>query len=229
MALREATGQRLLATGPQLALARFQEAADIYLEGFPVGSPTALLEVGLLGIPCVRAPRDVPPPFAADGVALSGVRQPVDLADYVTAAIALVRNEGERGAQGSALARAIEAHHTQPRWPVYAQKAESALPDRHRVYSLAGAAPLSTHLRDLSVALSTLGHAEDTLTFTFRAAFELGLRVHVDAALAKALVTRCLFRDPRLLRRRWLLVALVGSIAGQRLALRAIGSERARP
>jgi hypothetical protein len=120
------------------------------------------------------------------------------------------------------------------------QNAESALPERHRVYSLAGAAPLSTHLRDLSVALSTLGHREDTLSFTFRAAFELGLRARVDASLAKALVTRCLFNDPRLLRRRGLLVAFVESITGhrlmnrirrarQRLALGTTGSERTRP
>jgi hypothetical protein len=218
----------------------FHAAADIYLEGFPVGSPTALLEVGISGIPCVRAPRNVPPPFAADGIALSGVRQPVDVAAYVSAAIGLVRNEGERRVQGSALARAIQAHHTQARWPDYAQNAASALPERHRVYSLAGAAPLPTPLRDLSVALSTLGHAEDTLTFTFRAAFELGLQVRVDASLAKALVTRCLFSDLRPLRRRRLLGALVESIAGhtllngirrarQRLALRTTRSERARP
>lgn len=217
MAVRESSGQRLRAAGPQLDLGPFQEAADIYLEGFPVGSPTALLEVGLLGIPCVRAPRNVPPPFAADGIALSGVRQPTDVADYVRAAIALVRDAGDRRGLGSALARAIEAHHTQSRWPDYAEKAERALPARHRVYSIAGAAPLSAHLRDLSVALSTLGHAEDTLTFTLRAAFDLGLRIRVDAALAKALVTRCLGRDPWLLRHRWLLVALIESIAGHGL------------
>lgn len=196
--LRESTGRRLLAVGSQHDLASFHEAADIYLEGFPVGSPTALLEVGLLSIPCVRAPRTVPPPFAADGIALSGVRQPVDVADYVRAAIALVQHEGERRLQGSALARAIQAHHTQARWSDNVHNAESALPERHRVYSLAGAAPLSTHLRDFSVALSTLGHSENTLSFTFRAAFNLGLRVRVDASLAAALITQCLFNDPRL-------------------------------
>ena len=212
--LRESTGQRLLAVGPQHDLASFHEAADIYLEGFPVGSPTALLEVGLMGIPCVRAPRNVPPPFAADGIALSGVRQPVDVADYVRAAIALVQHEDERRLQGSALARAIQAHHTQARWSDYVQNAESALPERHRVYSLAGATRLSTQLRDFSVALSTLAHSEDTLSFTFRAAFALGLRVRVDASLATALITRCLFNGPRLLRDRGLRGALVESITG---------------
>lgn len=94
------------------------------------------------------------------------------------------------------------------------REAERALPERHRVYSIAGAAPLAAPLRDLSVALATLGHAEDTLTFTVRAAFELGLGLRVDGALARALVTRCLRGDPRPLGRRWLLVALAASIAG---------------
>lgn len=216
-ALRESTGRRLLAVGPRHDLASFHEAADIYLEGFPVGSPTALLETGLLGIPCVRAPRDIPPPFSADGLALSGVRQPVDVADYVRAASALVQNEGERRRQGSALARTIQAHHTETRWSEYVRRVERTLPDRHRVYSLAGAAPLATHLRDLSVALSTLGHAEDTLSFTFRAALESGSRVRIDATLWKALAIRCLFRDPRLLCGRGLLVTLAESIIGHRL------------
>jgi len=211
---RESTSQRLLAVGPQHDLTVFHEAADIYLEGFPVGSPTALLEVGLLGIPCVRAPRNVRPPFAADGIALSGVRQPSDVADYVRAAVVLVENEDERQLQGSALTRAIQADHTEAHWSDYVRKAESALPERHGIYSLTGAAPLSRPLRDFSVALSTLGHTEDTLSYTFRAAVELGLRVRVDASLTKALLSRCLFSDPRLLCRRGILVALAESITG---------------
>ncbi len=62
----------------------------------------------------------------------------------------------------------------------------------------------------------------------------------VDRSLAKTLLTRCLFSDPRLLRRTWLLVALGESVAGhglmegirrarQRLALGSTRSERARP
>jgi hypothetical protein len=234
-ALRDSAGQRLLAVGRQLDLAPFQAAADVYLEGFPVGSPTALLEVGLLGIPCVRAPRAVPPPFVADGIALSGSGQPADVAGYVGAAVALVRDEEERRGQGSALAAAIRAHHAQPHWSDYLRKAESALPERHRVHSLAGAAPLPAPLRDLSVALATLGHAEDTLTVTVRAAFELGLRLRIDGPFLKAMVTRCLPGDPRLLARRWLLVALAESIAGHgpmkrlRQAARRLAPETGRP
>jgi len=233
-ARRESVGRRLQAVGPQRDLAPFHEAADIYLEGFPVGSPTALLEVGLLGIPCVRAPRDVPPPFVADGISLTGVGQPVNVDAYVRAAIALVQNERERRLQGSALARAIQGHHTPTRWPRYLQNAENVLPQRHSVYSLKRAAPLSTPLRDLSVALSTLAHTEDTLSFTFRAAVELDLRARIDAPLAKKLVTQCVSKDPRLFSRRGPLVAFAESITGHRLmnqirrarlALRTTGAE----
>ena len=213
-AVRERSGRRLLAAGPQLDLTHFHQAADVYLEGFPIGSPTALLEAGLSGIPCVRAPRQVPPPLAMDGIGLGGSSQPASVADYVDTAITLVRNEDERRAQGLSLERAIRAHHTEPYWSDYLRRAESALPGRHGVYPLAGAAPLPASVRELTVALSTLGNAEDALTVAIRAAFELGLGARVDLPLARALVTRCLRGDPRVLGRKWLLVALAESVAG---------------
>src|SRR6185437_3034845 len=74
--LRAATGGRARALGPRHDLPRIHAAADVYLEGFPVGSPTALLEAGLRGLACVRAPADVPPPFAIDGPALDALAQP---------------------------------------------------------------------------------------------------------------------------------------------------------
>ena len=148
-AVREATGGRVRAVGRQRDLAPFHLAADIYLEGFPVGSPTALLEAGLSGIPCIRAPRCVPHPFSADGVALGGVRVPVDIPDYVGTAIALAESESRRRIEGSALAAAIRAHHAPGSWQRYLHDAEGALPTRHRIYPLLGVAPLPVHVTGL--------------------------------------------------------------------------------
>lgn len=175
-ALREATGGRVLAAGHQPDLRPYHDAADVYLEGFPLGSPTALLEVGQRTTPCVRAPRAVPPPFAIDGPALAGLEQPETVADYARAAIALIDDPEERRRQGLALAEAIGRHHSPAPWRERLHAALAQLPRRHDVYSLAGAAPLASHLRDFSVALATLFHAHDTRSYTLQAAASLGLR-----------------------------------------------------
>jgi glycosyltransferase involved in cell wall biosynthesis len=217
-ALREASGQRARATGPRHDLALFHAAADIYLEGFPVGSPTALLEAGLRGLPCVRAPVDVSPPFATDGIALGGLEQPPDVAGYVSAVLALVDDRERRAAEGAALAGVIETYHGTDGWARHLTAAERALPARHRLHPPDGVAPLPGPIRDFSVTLSTRHHTDDTLTFTLRAALEQGLRPRLDAPLVRTLAGRCLARDPRMLLRRPLLAALAGSLAGPALA-----------
>ena len=224
-AVREATGGRFRVVGRRPDLAPFHAAADIYLEGFPVGSPTALLEAGLSGIPCVRAPRCVPFPFSADGVALAGVPVPVDIPDYVRTAIALAKSESRRLIEGSALAAAIRAHHAPGAWQRYLRDAEAALPKRHRIYPLLGVAPLPAHVRDFSVALSTAGHAEDTLAYTVQAAQKLSLRPRLDFSLARALTGQWLFGDPAPLRRGRTVNVLLESVTGQRLG---DGLQRAR-
>jgi len=215
-ALRDSTGGRALAVGPRADLRLFHAAADIYLEGFPTGSPTALLEAGLRGLPCVRAPLAVPPPFSIDGIAVNGLDRPRDVAGYVAAVVALVDDPARRASEGAAVARAIEIHHTAAGWAGHLAAAERTLPDGHRIHPHAGAAPLPAPIRDFAVALATLHHPEDTLTFTLRAALEQGLRPRLDAPLLGTLAATGLTRDPRLLRQKALLGALVGALAGPR-------------
>jgi hypothetical protein len=225
-ALREATGGRACAAGPRHDLGLFHSAADIYLEGFPIGSPTAFLEAGLRGLPCVRAPADAPPPFAIDGVAVRGLEQPPDVAGYVSAAVALVDDPGRRTSEGAALARAIDSHHGASGWAGHLVAAERALPEHHRLHAPVDAAPLPAPIRDFSVALSTRHHADDTLTFTLRAALELGLRPRLDAPLLRSLAGQCLGRDPRMFLQRPLLAALARSLVGPNLVERARRARR---
>ena len=225
-ALRDTSGQRARATGPRHDLALFHAAADVYLEGFPIGSPTAFLEAGLRGLPCVRAPVDAPPPFAIDGVAVLGLEQPPDVAGYVSAALALVDDLGQRAAGGAALARAIEAHHGADGWASHLMAAERALPERHHLQPPVDVAPLPGPIRDFSVALSTLHHADDTLTFTLRAALEQGLRPRLDGLLVRTLAGPWLARDGRSLLRRPLLAALARSVVGPGLLDRARRARR---
>jgi hypothetical protein len=225
-AVREATAGRLRAVGPQSDLTPFHAAADVYLEGFPVGSPTALLEAGLSGIPCVRAPQCVPFPFSADDVALAGVGVPVDIPDYVRAAIALAESEPTRLVEGSALAATIRAHHAPGAWQRYLHAAKTALPEHHRVYPALGAATLPAHARDFSVALSIPGHVENTLAYTVQAAQKLSLRVRLDFSLARALARQWLLSDRAPLRRPRTVSVLVESVTGRRLADGLRGARR---
>jgi hypothetical protein len=68
-------GGRLLPLGTlsQSQLALVHEATDIYIEGFPFGTTTSLLEAGLKGIPVVVAPYDCPPPYGTDGIAIDPI------------------------------------------------------------------------------------------------------------------------------------------------------------
>lgn len=219
-ALREGTGGRARALGPRHDLPAIHAAADLYLEGFPIGSPTALLEAGRGGLACVRAPAEVPPPFAIDGAALDGLAQPADLDAHAKATLALIDDPARRAAEGAALARAIERHHTGPGWLAHLERARASLPARHRPQPPAAVAPLPATIRDFSVALATLHHQDDTLTFTLRAALAQGLHPRLDAHLVRALVGSCLPRDPRLLLRRPLRSAVAGSIVGAGLVAR---------
>jgi glycosyltransferase involved in cell wall biosynthesis len=48
------TGGRIRAVGVQPDLTRFYRAADVFVDSYPIGSSTAMLEAGLAGLPVVR-------------------------------------------------------------------------------------------------------------------------------------------------------------------------------
>ncbi len=119
----------------QSQLAGVYEAADIYVEGFPFGTTTALLEAGVKGIPVVLAPGQCPPPYASDGVALDGILERAQtLEEYKTSIIRLAKNTGERSLASTKIYKSVTKHHTGPGWNQYLVDAIAALPQEHRVY-----------------------------------------------------------------------------------------------
>src|SRR5262249_13197289 len=117
--LSEITGGRLRAVGPQGDVALYHHAADVYLEGFPMGSLTALLEAGLAGLPCVRAPSLSPMPILSDGVALADLDQPRDVDSFVSLVLHLIDDERFRLAIGTELSANIRRHHCGGGWLAY--------------------------------------------------------------------------------------------------------------
>ena len=128
------TGGRLKAFGNRPDLQEFYSMADVYLEGIPFGSCTALLEVGLRGIPCVRSPSTSTKVFCSDSESLSNLVSPADIDSYIAEALRLGTSSiAERRREGAALRKSIIEHHCGEAWLHHLSTAEALIPERHSV------------------------------------------------------------------------------------------------
>jgi hypothetical protein len=95
----------------------YQRAADLYLEGFPCNSQTALLEAALADVPAVLAfarPLDL---LGSTDEALAGLlSSPATERDYVEQATALIHNRTWRQDLGHELSRQVRATHLGEGW-----------------------------------------------------------------------------------------------------------------
>lgn len=133
--LRVESRIKALGTMSQSQLAKIHEATDIYIEGFPFGTTTSLLEAGLKGIPVVLAPAQCPPPYGSDGVALDDtLERPRTLEEYKDRIIRLSSNSDERTLLGEKIRASVTKHHTGPGWRQYLEEAIRALPQEHEIY-----------------------------------------------------------------------------------------------
>lgn len=97
----------------------YQAAADVYLESFPVGSQTALLEAGLAGTFPVRAYAPACRLLATYDEAIDEIcAVPADEGEYVAQANALVRDPSKRRRLGLVLRERILAMHGGSGWRV---------------------------------------------------------------------------------------------------------------
>jgi hypothetical protein len=134
-AVSDATEGRLRVMGRQADLGPFHDAADVYIEGFPFGSTTALLEAGLSSLPAVLAPAVSPPPFGTDGIAVDSVlSRPQTVDDYVGNVLQLLADPMARCVLGRRLADEIRHHHVGAGWNRHLTSAVARLPSAHQVY-----------------------------------------------------------------------------------------------
>jgi glycosyltransferase involved in cell wall biosynthesis len=119
LAARSRTDGRVRALGPQPDVAVYLRAADVFVDPYPQGSLTALLEAGLAGLPCVRLryyegeaalmePDD--PGLSETLIKVSGAEQ---LAEVLSE---LRRDPLERAARGSRCRDALEQRHVGEGW-----------------------------------------------------------------------------------------------------------------
>jgi glycosyltransferase involved in cell wall biosynthesis len=174
---------------PRSMVAEFVAAADLYLEGFPFGSTTALLEAGLEGLPVVLAPGLCPPPYGTDGVALDELLvRPPSIDAYRREVIRLARCSSTRDAEGSLIRNSIERHHTGDGWRRYLASALSDLPSRHspsgRLQPVS--TPVPVHEFWTSFRARVDGRGETILEECFLWALSQGLSPRLTPALEQA-------------------------------------------
>jgi hypothetical protein len=101
--------------GPPLTL--YRAAADVYLESFPYGSQTALLEAALSGLPVVPAYAPLCTLLVAHDEALAEVLvNPRDEAEYVERVSSLVRQPELRITLGKELRERLLVDHVDEGW-----------------------------------------------------------------------------------------------------------------
>jgi hypothetical protein len=126
--------QRIIAVGPQIDLAPYHSAADIYLESFPRGSITALLEASQSGLPVVRLPASAPLPASAQYPPLTAIYQPPDVDGYLAMALHFARSPVDRRAAAAALGKATEEFQGAAAWRAKLDALKCAVPAVHQVY-----------------------------------------------------------------------------------------------
>jgi hypothetical protein len=126
---------RLLALGSQpQPMARFHAAADIYLDGFPFDSHTALLEAALSGLPGIRIPACAVMPFSGNDHPLSALQQPADVEEYLTQCITLARSPQQRQETGTRFHEAVANLNGPAGWRVNGAEFTRDLPTSHRIH-----------------------------------------------------------------------------------------------
>ena len=150
-AARKAMGGRISAVGSQPDSTLFCQAADLYLEGFPAGSLTALLEAGEAGLPCVRAPQLCVPPFSSDSAGIDDLAQPKDVNEYVQIAVALAKDAKSSAQRGQQLQQAIRSQHCGKAWLTHLNALKQLIPECHSIYEDFRPVPVEQHWLDWSI------------------------------------------------------------------------------
>lgn len=180
---------RLHTVGLQPAVSSYLAAADVYLEGFPCGSATALLEGVLAGLPPVLAPAVLPRLFRSDDFALASLSAPRDIPSYAERAIALGNDPGGCAELGADLARRVREAHCQPGWDALLGEVRALVGGglRHDVYDMTPICPVDDDTARFWSALIRAGKQNDAFNQALTSALTAGLRPRVDYPLARAL------------------------------------------
>jgi hypothetical protein len=186
--LRQETQNRARAVGVQRDLDPYLAAADVYLEGFPFGSLTALLEATLAGVTPVLAPKTCPLPYRSDDFSIADLPTPEDINAYVEIATEFALDATRRENIGERLKKQALAAHCGSEWSYHLDKLRDLIwNEEHRVTPLAEVAALPQSTLAYWANFSAKRSSDLPFGFVFREALKAGLRPQVDSQLFFAL------------------------------------------
>jgi glycosyltransferase involved in cell wall biosynthesis len=180
---------RVLGVLSQSQLEKVHEATDLYVEGFPFGTTTALLEAAVKGIPVVLSPAQCPPPYGSDGVALDSVLSRAQtLEEYRTNVIRYVTKPHERAVASKRIRESIIKHHTGQGWMDYLAQALADLPREHEIYSLVEPVqtPSAIHENWTNLTTQWSSPLEETFDNAVVRALSMGIRPHMTDTVLQA-------------------------------------------
>lgn len=181
------TNGHIMALGQQSDLWKYHQAADIYVEGFPFGSLTALLEAAISGLPCVKAPKICPPPFVSDGISINIIEAPNDIEAYMSTITHLIQNPTERNELGIKLQGSVRNyHHCSDSWVRYLADVNKNL-EKHVIYPLDVIHPLDKKSNDYLVQLLHATSQKDTVSHFIEKLKLAKLHPYFDFKISKIL------------------------------------------
>jgi hypothetical protein len=189
--LGERTTGRVVAVGPDADLAPWHAAADLYLEGFPIGSYTALLEVALAERAFVRKPLLAPvSALPVDRGALGAFEPPDDPDAYVAAAIALAADSDLRAARARTARSAVLAEHCGDGWTARLDALRRAIPRQHSVGFGFSPSRMPEPMAAYWAGVLARASGPRPLDYAAERARENGLRPRLDVAVLDAMRRR---------------------------------------
>lgn len=128
---------RVKALGPQKDLTLFHACADIYLDPFPISSLTAMLEVGIRGLPVIGLNNSHAPILTGDDISIDGLNiYATSLEEYIALVENMIASSTLRKEKGVQIKNSIKADHLPPGWNNYLQDIILSLPSKHAVKQL---------------------------------------------------------------------------------------------
>jgi glycosyltransferase involved in cell wall biosynthesis len=201
---------RIRALGEREDTSIYYQAADVYVDSFPLASITSCLEAGSFGTPVVSCR-----PFSEDADVLGAdtpaldevILRVADSSEFSSVVCRLVQDSEYRTRIGTATQRAVEAVHTGEGWRMYLRalyaQAERMAKAPRFVYP--EDQPMMSELDALRLEVDSAAYAEDTIIQWRVRSLPIDLRVKLWAQMRKH---RSSWK-PGLLLPEWLAVDLI--------------------